>query len=123
MAHPPIRPTAPSIYNCLKSVAENGTLSTDEDTSVTGNLVASDADGDSLTFSIVTNGAKGTATITDSATGEFVYEPNENEFGEDSFSFIANDGTQDSTEATVSITIDPSSLILFTLPLSCVYDY
>jgi Bacterial cadherin-like domain len=37
-------------------VATNGPLSTLEDTSKTGTLTASDADGDSLTYGVVTNG-------------------------------------------------------------------
>ncbi|PYR69581.1 MAG: hypothetical protein DMF88_05655, partial [Acidobacteria bacterium] len=53
--------------------AANGTLTTLEDTLASGTLVASDSDGDTLTYSIVTNGTKGTATITNAATGAFTY--------------------------------------------------
>ncbi|MCK5438270.1 MAG: hypothetical protein KAI90_09650, partial [Desulfobulbaceae bacterium] len=44
-------------------------LQTDEDTAVSLCLVATDPDEDNLTYSIVNNGSKGLATITDSSTG------------------------------------------------------
>ena len=88
-------------------VAANGTLTTLEDTPANGTLVATDVDGDALTYSIVTNGGKGTATITNAATGAFTYTPNLNANGADSFTFKANDGTVDSNVATVTITVTP----------------
>jgi hypothetical protein len=86
-------------------VAQNRNISTPEDTAVSDNLIATDADGDALTFSIVANGLKGVASITDSATGAFVYTPNANATGGDSFTFKANDGRFDSNVATVSVNI------------------
>lgn len=88
-------------------VAVDDDVPTDEDQSVNGVLSASDADGDSLTFSIDTNGTLGTAIITDDATGAFTYMPNPNANGIDSFTFRANDGTEDSNVATVTVTIAP----------------
>ena len=88
-------------------VAANGTLTTLEDTSATGTLVASDADGDALTYTIVTNGTKGTATVTDATTGAFSYTPAANANGIDTFTFKARDASVDSNVATVTITITP----------------
>jgi VCBS repeat-containing protein len=88
-------------------VAANGSLSTDEDTAANGTLSASDVDGDALTYSIVTNGAKGTATITNAATGAYTYTPNPNANGSDSITFRVSDGTVNSNTATVSISIAP----------------
>ena len=88
-------------------IAEDGTLVTDEDTAATGFMTATDADGDSLTYTIGTNGTKGTAVITDVATGAYTYTPSAEESGADSFTFTVNDGTEDSNEATITITIDP----------------
>src|SRR5256712_419724 len=68
-------------------------------------LVASDVDADSLTYSIVANGAKGTATITNATTGAFTYTPHANANGADTITFKANDGSVDSNTATVTITI------------------
>src|SRR4051812_10764504 len=86
-------------------VASNGSLTTNEDTAATGSFSASDVDGDALTYSIVTNGAKGTATITNASTGAFSYTPNLNANGSDSVTFRVSDGTLTSNTATVSITI------------------
>jgi VCBS repeat-containing protein len=88
-------------------IAEDGELQTDEDTTATATLAASDADGDALTFSIVSNGSKGTATITNHATGAFSYTPVANANGPDSFTVKANDGTADSNVATIAVTIAP----------------
>jgi hypothetical protein len=86
-------------------VAVDGALQTAEDTQGAGTLGASDADGDPLTYSIVANGTRGVATVTDAATGAFTYVPNANENGADSFTFRANDGKDDSNVATASVTI------------------
>src|SRR5690606_19070984 len=43
---------------------------------VSGTLSASDANGDVLAFTLASNGTKGTATLTDAATGAFTYTPN-----------------------------------------------
>jgi VCBS repeat-containing protein len=88
-------------------VAYPSSLTTNEDTAATGTLSASDVDGDSLTYSIVTNGSKGVAAITNASTGAFSYTPNPNANGSDSFTFRVNDGTLNSFAATVSITITP----------------
>ena len=59
------------------------------------------------TFAIVTNGAKDTATITNSATGTFNYVPNLNATGADSFTFQVTDSTGCVSDiATVNVTIN-----------------
>ena len=88
-------------------IAVNGTLTTLEDTPASGTLVATDVDGDALTYAIVANGTKGTAAITNVATGAFTYTPNANANGTDTITFKARDGALDSNTATVSITITP----------------
>lgn len=87
--------------------ADNGTLDVTEDTPANGTLAGGDIDGDALTYSIVTNGTKGSAVITDPATGAYTYTPDANANGGDSFTFKVNDGTEDSNIATVSITVNP----------------
>lgn len=73
-----------------------------------GTLTASDADNDPLTFRL---GAQSPShgSVSVSANGAFTYTPNTGYSGPDSFTFIANDGTDDSAEATVSITVGNSS--------------
>jgi hypothetical protein len=80
-------------------------VSTPKNTRVDGTLVASDLDGDPLTYSIVANGSLGTAVITNATTGAFTYTPNLGVSGTDSFSFKVNDGSADSDTATVTIAI------------------
>jgi hypothetical protein len=87
--------------------AAESQMSATEDADTNAVLSASDPDGDDLTFSIVTNGAKGTATLTDAATGAVVYTPNPNANGSDSFTFRVSDGNADSNVATVTVTIAP----------------
>ena len=89
-------------------VASDGTLTTLEDTTATGTLVATDVDGDALVYSVVdATAAHGVVTITNAATGAYSYVPDLNYNGPASFTFKANDGTVDSNIATVSITVTP----------------
>jgi len=86
--------------------ANNGSVTTDENTAVNGTLSASDPDGDALTFSIVGQPSHGSVNITNSSTGAFTYTPNSNYYGSDSFTFKANDGQADSNTATESVTVN-----------------
>ena len=86
-------------------IANNGTLNTNEDNAANGILSASDVDGNALTYSIVTNGGKGSAVITNAATGAYTYTPTANAIGGDSFTFKVNDGQVDSGFATITVNI------------------
>jgi VCBS repeat-containing protein len=96
--------------------ADSQSVSTNEDTPKTITLTASDADGDSLTFSIVgsgpthgTLGSIGTVTCTGTApktcSADVTYSPAANYNGPDSFQFKVNDGKVDSSPATVAISV------------------
>jgi len=85
-------------------VAYGQSVTTDEDTSVSITLSATDVDGDSLTYSIVDIPSNGTVALLDNMA---TYTPATNYNGADSFTFKANDGTVDSNTATVSITVTP----------------
>ena len=85
--------------------ASDGSLTTAEDTPAGGQLVATDVDGNPLTFSLVAGPEHGTVSLTPS-TGAFTYTPAANYNGPDSFTFRAHDGTADSNVAAVSITAD-----------------
>jgi hypothetical protein len=83
-------------------VATGTSLTTNEDTPGTATVSAIDADGDSLTWSVVAAPAHGTI----SGTGpQFTYTPNPDFYGSDAFTVRANDGTVDSNVATVSVTV------------------
>ncbi|MEH7159145.1 tandem-95 repeat protein [Neobacillus drentensis] len=86
-------------------VAKEASLEVTEDETATGQLEASDSDGDTLTYSLVEDGKKGNVTITDAKTGAFTYTPAANENGVDSFTFKVNDGTVDSEVVTIDVNI------------------
>jgi hypothetical protein len=86
-------------------VASNGTLSVTAGSSASGTLKATDANGDALTYSIVSKGTKGSATISNASTGAFTYKANAGTSGTDTFTFRASDGKANSNTATVTVTI------------------
>jgi uncharacterized protein (TIGR03437 family) len=83
-------------------VANSQSVSTNEDTPKAITLTATDADGNTLTYAVLTTPANGTLSGT---APNLTYTPNANYFGSDSFTFKVNDGTVDSNTATVSITV------------------
>jgi VCBS repeat-containing protein len=85
-------------------VADDQSVTTDEDTAVGIALTASDVDGDPLTYSIVSGPSNGSVSGTPPSV---TYTPNADFNGPDSFTFQANDGSADSNVATVSITVSP----------------
>lgn len=84
--------------------AEDQNVMTPEDTPVAVTLTGSDPDLDALTFAIVSPPANGTLTGT---PPNVTYSPALNYTGPDSFSFKANDGSQDSPDATVTLSVTP----------------
>jgi hypothetical protein len=69
-------------------------------------VLANDTDpnGDPLTAKLVTDVANGTLAL--GTDGSFTYEPDPGFVGFDTFTYVANDGTLDSNEATVTIGVD-----------------
>lgn len=89
-------------------VAVDDAYSMDEDTVLTQaapGVLANDTDAESdpLTAILVTGPAHGTLTL--NANGSFTYTPDPDWFGDDTFTYKANDGA-DSNVATVTITIN-----------------
>ncbi|WP_432799176.1 PKD domain-containing protein [Poriferisphaera sp. WC338] len=66
-----------------------------------------DSDGDSLSAIKVTDPTNGSVTL--NSDGSFTYTPNTGYIGQDSFTYKANDGTQDGNTATVDITVNSVS--------------
>ncbi|MBX3280416.1 MAG: tandem-95 repeat protein [Acidobacteria bacterium] len=85
-------------------VAENLSISLDEDTSAGITLAAIDPDGDPLSFIIVAPPAHGSLS---GGGASRTYTPAPNYNGSDSFTFKATDGALESAEATISITVTP----------------
>jgi len=92
---------APAAVNDAYTVNEDTTL-TVAAPGVLGNDTDTDI-GDVLTAISTSNPTKGTLTF--NANGGFTYKPNANVNGVDTFKYKANDGTSNSTEATVTLTI------------------
>ena len=75
--------------------------------SVSDTLSATDPDVEPITYSIVTNGAKGTAVIDNASTGAFTYTANANASGDDTFTFRVTDNRGLWDVAIVTIAIQP----------------
>ncbi|MEW4239255.1 Ig-like domain-containing protein [Priestia megaterium] len=83
----------------------NYTFSTQEDSSVVGNIVATDIDGNPLTYSLQNLPANGTAVV--NADGSFSYHPNLNFTGIDVFTVLVSDGLGGTALSTVTINVIP----------------
>ena len=83
-------------------VTSDQTASTDEDTAVDITLSSTDVEGDSVTYSIVSDVSNGSTSLSGSTV---TYTPTANYNGTDTFTFKANDGTDDSNTSTVTITV------------------
>ncbi len=86
--------------------ANSQSVSVNKDTPKAITLAASDPNGDTLTYTKLTNPVHGTLTGT---APSLTYTPSTGYTGSDSFTFKANDGKVDSNVATISITISSSS--------------
>ncbi len=83
------------------------TFTGNEDTSIIGNILSndSDPDGDALNAVLVTGPSHGTLTL--NGDGSFNYSAVANWYGNDSFSYQANDGTLNSAPTSVTLTVTP----------------
>jgi len=86
----------------IAPVANAQSVSTNEDTAKAITLTGTDADGDTLTYTIVSGPSHGSLSGT---APNVTYTPAANYNGSDSFTFKVNDGKVDSAPATVSITV------------------
>ncbi|MBM7702908.1 Ig-like domain-containing protein [Metabacillus iocasae] len=89
-----------------ETTAENLTTSTDEDTPVTDQIIATNTSGNPLVYSIETEPTNGTVTI-DATTGVFTYTPNVNFNGSDTFSVLVTDSFGGTAIAGVVIDVIP----------------
>ena len=83
-------------------VTTNQSAATNEDTAVDITLTSSDVDGDTITYSIVSDVSNGTTSLSGATV---TYTPTANWNGTETFTFKANDGTVDSNTSTVTITV------------------
>jgi len=94
--------TATPVVSNRAPVASSTSVTTLEDQSVSIVLSGSDADGDPLSYQIVSGPAKGTLS---GSAPNVTYVPAANVSGSDSFTFLVSDGKTTSNTATVSIGI------------------
>jgi regulation of enolase protein 1 (concanavalin A-like superfamily) len=93
--------TAPTITTTKPS-----SLTTNEDTAGSVNLAATDANGDTLTWLILTQGTKGTAAASGTGSPKMVtYTPTANLNGSDAFVVQVSDGRGGTDTITVNVTI------------------
>lgn len=85
---------------------KSSTVVTVEDQPVQARLIATDADGDPLTFSVAVAPAHAVLTL-DPASGAFELQPLTNYFGADSFEFSVSDGHGNVAQARVDVTVQP----------------
>ncbi|MBU2984802.1 tandem-95 repeat protein [Saccharophagus degradans] len=91
-------------------LANNDSVSTDEDTAVSIDLIANDSDADGLidSSSLVIVSAPANGALVDNLDGTVTYTPNADYFGSDSFTYQIDDDSGDSSNtAAVTIAINP----------------
>ena len=82
----------------------NYTATAEHNASVSGTVVGSDVDGDSLTYSKGSDPTNGTVTV--SADGTWTYTPNTDYSGSDSFTVTVTDEHGATTVSTVNVTVN-----------------
>jgi Ca2+-binding RTX toxin-like protein len=80
----------------------------DEDTTIKGQILATDADGDTLSYAVKTGfeAANGVVTI-NAATGSFEYQPHADFNGADTFTVAVSDGHGGTVEQVVNVDVAP----------------
>ncbi|TLX79722.1 retention module-containing protein [Pseudomonas nicosulfuronedens] len=84
----------------------NQTKTVDEDSPLSGKIIASDVDGDTLSYAVKSGVAHGQLVL-NTATGDYTYTPAANYNGPDSFTITVSDGKGGSVDSVVSITVNP----------------
>ncbi|MBL8808478.1 MAG: tandem-95 repeat protein, partial [Rhodospirillales bacterium] len=85
--------------------ASDGAASGAEDTAITGQIAASDIDGDTLTYSVAQNGAPSHGSVVIAADGSYTYTPSANFNGTDTFTYTVSDGNGGTATATITIDV------------------
>jgi hypothetical protein len=87
--------------------ARSQNVSTPEDTALIVTLTGSDPEGAPMIYTLLSPPSHGTLNLQPSTLNQFLYTPEANFNGPDSFTFKVNDGQSDSAAATVSILVTP----------------
>jgi VCBS repeat-containing protein len=84
--------------------ASDVALTTQTEVDINDMLVANDKEGDTLTYSLTSEPTLGVVVI--NADGNYIYTPNKETTGADSFMFGVSDGVNGQVNGTVTITIE-----------------
>ena len=92
--------------NDMPVAADDG-ATTDEDSTVTIDVLGNDTDvdGDTVTVTSASDGANGSTTVNSDGTIAYVPDPDFN--GTDSFTYTVDDGNGGTDTASVTVTVDP----------------
>ncbi len=95
-------------------IARDDSFAFDEDNAIAGSLVANngsgadfDPDGDAITVQTTPVSGPANGIVVINGDGTFIYTPNLNYFGADTFTYRITDANGASSTATVSLTINP----------------
>jgi len=101
--------TGGSLTVANRPVAENMMVEVAQNSNTNFNLLASDIDNDQLSYRLLSAPSNGSLSDFNTNGNAIEYTPNTDFVGEDSFRYIANDGTYDSSVNTVIIRVSESS--------------
>lgn len=103
----PVTITVNPVNDAPSAAADS--FAVDENSTLSGNVLANDTDidGDTLAAVLVANVAHGALTL--NSDGSFSYAPAQDFSGADSFTYKANDGAADSATVAVALTVNPVS--------------
>ena len=87
-------------------VAQNDSKTTLEDTPIDGKVLATDPDGDDLTYTVKDEPKNGKVEL-DPNTGDYIYTPNEDYSGSDEFTVIVKDPDGEEAESVITIEVIP----------------
>ena len=106
----------PVVHDSIVEVPENVF-------NITGQLQASDPDNDLLIYSIVSPPGQGHINITNPTQGIFIYTPNPDATGNDSFTFHVSDNYETSELGLVSIQIAGNTILFHHIDITLMGDY
>ncbi|WP_308637982.1 Ig-like domain-containing protein [Paenibacillus silvisoli] len=91
-----------------KPTASTISIEIDEDGIASGSLSGYDVDGDALTYRLTSPSSTSLGQFSlNQATGAYTFTPTANAYGATSFTYVVNDGKEDSAETTISINVLP----------------
>ncbi len=94
-----------ALLNSAPVTDANAALVTSEDHAVNGHVLATDAEGDALTYTVLQGPTHGAVTL-DATSGAYTYTPGANLSGTDAFSVLVNDGHGGTAVQQVAVAID-----------------